>query len=59
MTEPTHRDPAIAFEQAILDGRLSDFPPSSRYAGNYMYMGTNAAGVDTFKHIDTRQYLPV
>jgi hypothetical protein len=46
-----------AFDRAILAGRLSVDPSSPHYAGHYMFMGTNAAGVDTFKHRDTREYL--
>ena len=40
------------FERAIDEGRMR-----SSEAGMYMYMGTRD-GVDMFKHIDTREYLP-
>tara|TARA_R110000868_G_scaffold406520_1_gene687021 strand:- start:2088 stop:2261 length:174 start_codon:yes stop_codon:yes gene_type:complete len=40
------------FERAIDEGRMR---PSE--VGMYMYMGTRN-GVDTFKHVDTREYLP-
>lgn len=56
MTEPTHNDPAKAFDRAIEAHRLSDNPQSSRFAGYFMYMGT-WDGVDRFKHIQTRQYI--
>lgn len=55
----TFRDSNEAFADAIKAGRLSDFRLAANYAGKYMYMGTNEAGEDLFKHIDTRQYLPV
>lgn len=46
-----------AFDRAIDCGRLSPLPSAANYAGNYMFMGCNASGVDTFKHCDTRQYI--
>ncbi len=52
----THNDPATAFDNAILVGRLSDNPRSSRFAGLFMYMGT-MNGRDLFKNINTREYL--
>jgi len=52
-----HRDPVEAFEAAIESGRLSADRAAQNYAGAYMYMGT-VAGIDQFKHIDTRRYLP-
>ncbi len=52
----THNDPAAAFDNAILVGRLSDNPRSSRFAGLFMYMGT-LNGRDLFKNINTREYL--
>jgi hypothetical protein len=55
--EMTFKDSAQAFDEAIAAGRLSDKPATSNYAGHYMYMGTEN-GIDLFKHIDTRQYLP-
>ncbi len=48
-----------AFTRAIAQGRLSANPASAIYAGHYMFMGYHGPAVgDTFKHIDTRQYLP-
>ena len=52
-----YKESSQAFEEAIAAGRLSDKPAANNYAGHYMYMGTHD-GVDLFKHIDTRQYLP-
>ena len=49
--------PAV-FRQAIAEGRLSNNSPTKN-AAFYMYMFTDDDGVDQFKHIDTRQYLPV
>ncbi len=46
-----------AFDHAIDSGRLSARASDKNYAGHYMYMGNNA-GLDMFKHIVTRQYLP-
>lgn len=54
--ERTERNPDDAFEFAIDTGRLSANKGDDHYAGNYMYMGT-WDGKDTFKHIDTRQYI--
>jgi hypothetical protein len=51
--------PAV-FRQAIAEGRLSSQVmgrPLANDAVDYMYMYTDAAGVDQFKHIDTRRYL--
>lgn len=54
------KDPQLAFEQAIASGRLSRDPQATNYAGNYMYMGPTTNGKhDAFKHIVTRQYIPV
>ena len=53
----SHNDSQAAFEVAIASGRLSNDPRSPLYAGWYMYMGTTEHG-DTFKHQDTRNYLP-
>ena len=41
-----------AFDKAIEAGRLSTNPAHINYAGNYMHMHS-----DSFKHIDTREYL--
>jgi len=46
------------FDKAISTGRLSADDTSPLYAGLYMFMGQNRYGEDTFKHIDTREYLP-
>jgi len=45
------------FNRAIASGRLSCNPIAENYAGGFMYMGT-WDGVDQFKNIVTRQYLP-
>ncbi len=55
MTE--YNDPQAAFERAIAEGRLSDDPSSPVYAGRFMFMGARD-GLDLFKNIDTRRYLP-
>ena len=53
----THRDdPAIAFDEAVKQGRLSYSSGDENYVGHYMYMGTDANGKDMFKHILTRKY---
>lgn len=58
MTEqPTFKEPEQAFIEAIEAGRLSASPHCDNYAGDYMYMATWADG-DSFKHVDTRRYLP-
>jgi len=57
LTDISYRDANEAFDGAIAAGRLSADPASPIYAGGYMYMGT-WGGVDRFKSIDTRQYLP-
>jgi hypothetical protein len=55
----TFKPPHDAFEFAIQQGRLSRDEHSPVYAGSYMYMGTRADnGLDTFKRIDNREYLP-
>ena len=46
--------PAV-FRQAIAEGRFF----SANSASPYMYMYTDDAGVDQFKHLDTRRYLPI
>src|ERR1039458_964693 len=53
----TYNDPQAAFQTAIDAGRLSTNRAAANYAGNYMYMGTNAAGRNTFKNSDSREYL--
>jgi len=53
----TVNEPQKAFETAIKAGRLSDNEQDRNYAGNYMYMCTDDAGKDQFKHIDTRKYI--
>lgn len=59
-------DSQVAFEVAISTGRLSRDPQVENFAGHYMYMGSLymgslKTGIDirhTFKHIETRKYLP-
>lgn len=54
------KDPQVAFEQAINEGRLSRNPSADNFAGHYMYMGPTVDGKhDAFKHIITRQYIKV
>lgn len=53
----TYRNPRVAFDEAIAEKRLSANPRAANYAGNYMYMQTDAMGIDQFKHVDTRSYL--
>lgn len=55
--KPTFKQPEIAFAQALETGRLSPAAGADNYAGNFMYMGT-WDGKDSFKNIETRQYLP-
>jgi hypothetical protein len=43
------RPPAAAFADALGAGRLSHDPAAPNYAGNYMYMFTDAEGRDHFK----------
>lgn len=52
----TLADSGQAFDQAIKSGRLSADSSATNYAGLYMYMYTQA-GLDMFKHIETRVYL--
>ena len=52
-----YSDPQAAFERAIAEGRLSDDQRSPVYADRFMYMGTRD-GLDLFKDIKTRRYLP-
>ena len=56
MTEPTFKNSDDAFDDAIAAGRLSAHDTGPEYAGNWMYMGT-WGGVDSFKNINSRQYL--
>lgn len=49
------RYPGDAFDDAIELGGLSVDETAPNYAGNYMYMYSDAAG-DHFKHIETRRY---
>ena len=56
-TKVTFKDSGQAFDEAIESGRLSDDRGSDKYAGEFMYMGTQN-GVDMFKHTMTRRYLP-
>ena len=53
----TFIDSDTAFEKALESGRLSLIIDSHNYVGNYMYMGTNDQDIDTFKHVDTKQYI--
>lgn len=53
----THENPRKAFQKAIDSGRLTANESSEFYAGNWMYMFTDSAGVDQFKNNNTRQYL--
>ena len=57
MKTEVKKEAELAFEKAILQGRLSDNPDADNYAGKYMYMGlTPNDQYDTFKNITTRQY---
>ena len=58
------KTPQAAFEAAITRGILSSNSSADNYAGHYMYMGTVPIvegsihyDKDSFKHIDTRQYV--
>lgn len=51
------KDAQQAFREAIESGRLSRNESAPNFAGDYMYMGT-WGGVDLFKNIVTRNYLP-
>lgn len=56
----TRSDADVAFDIALRAGRLSKQQGTPNYVGDYMYMGTASDGVsDAFKHIRTRQYLPL
>ncbi len=50
------KDSEQAFNEAIMQGRLTTDILSPLYAGKWMYMGTDN-GHDLFKNINTRQYL--
>lgn len=50
------KDHEVAFAEAIKAGRLTE-GPGPACADDYMYMGT-WDGVDKFKHVLTREYLP-
>lgn len=52
-----HDDPKRAFESAINQGLLSRSPEVDNYAGNYMYMHTEANGSMAFKNILFRNYI--
>jgi len=55
-----NKKPRVAFEQAIIQGRLSDDPKTDNYAGKYMYMGPTSDGLnDAFKNINTREYITI
>jgi len=48
----------MAFETALLTGRLSETMGQPNYVGDYMYMGTHPkTRRAAFKHRDTREYL--
>ena len=60
------KDPQDAFNEAIAASRLSKDPHAENYAGHYMYMGPaidvdlsqrETVFRDSFKHIDTREYI--
>ena len=54
--ETTYRDGDTAFNEAIASGFLNTDRASDRYAGKWMYMGTDENG-DAFKNIDRRHYI--
>ena len=59
MSSAGWKDAETAFNDAIKSGRLSIDEQAENYAGRYMYMGPDPDGIlDTFKHVDTRKYLP-
>lgn len=53
----THEKPQQAFEAAIQLGTLSAQKGESNYAGDYMYMFTDAERGHAFKRIDDRSYV--
>ena len=56
---PDFRGSKIAFENAIKRRVLSDNASNPCYVGKYMYMFTDPARGDAFKHVDTRHYIYV
>jgi len=50
------RNSQAAFKTAIDLNILSTNPKNENFAGNYMYMGSDA-NEDRFKNINTRKYL--
>ena len=52
------RNSQDAFNDAIAKRKLNEDPDSSKYAGDYMYMQSDAKG-DYFKNINTRKYMIV
>lgn len=53
----TFRSPDKAFDDAIELGILNLDSNSHRYAGKWMYMGTDKLDGDAFKNIITRDYI--
>lgn len=51
--------PALAFDYAISEGKLSKDVAADDFAGNYMYMGRDSTRGLAFKNIITRAYLYV
>jgi len=65
MKTPNHRDPKLAFNNALQSGvfheTLSD-QKSYNFVGNWMYMHSDEREeklVDHFKNIETRKYISV
>ena len=52
-----YQEPQQAFEAAIQLGTLSAEQDSPNFAGQFMYMGTDAERGHAFKHVDSRQYV--
>ena len=52
-----YETPITYFNHAIASGRLSGDESAPLYAGNFMFMGKDAAGKALFKNIATREYL--
>ena len=50
------RDTEAVFREAILAGVLSAEPGDRHYAGRYLYLFHDEAGVAWFRHRDTRAY---
>lgn len=48
-----------AFDDAIEQGIFSADVNADNYAGEWMYMYTDADGVNAFKNINTREYIYV